>query len=278
MSPRQYELHLQGGTRQQHLWRLQRWQLWHIPLFIPHTKHSHALIIICGEILISTCPSMLLFPSQPPCSLHTAVLTTSAHCVFSVLTALGAASGALWCQSQKLFLTPVQSLEILTHREKFAAKGSFFHKSRIRDRLFPSSGLLSFRWVLEISWVFVPKPSPLLSWASWLLLTTGTAGTATGHGWQPKTLEKLSSQLVQNTPALLSHTRKCLVLARPERGSSASFLHHLPNTATNNQASHPPPKYFCSSFKRFYLLNWKRYSEYFWCIFLFHQKVPFWDI
>lgn len=83
------------------------------------------------------------------------VLTIPAHCEFQVLKALGAASGALWCQSQKLVLTPVQSLETLTHREKFAAKASFpcqlFHKSRKRHRLFPSSGLLSFRWVSGIS-------------------------------------------------------------------------------------------------------------------------------
>lgn len=205
-------------TRQQYLWWLQAWQLWHVPLFSPRTKHSHVFIIISGEILISTCPSMLLFPSQPLAACTKCVLTPPAHCAFQVLWALGAASGSLWCQSQKLVL---QSLEILTHREKFAAKASFpcqlFHKSRKRHKLFPSSGLLSFRWVSEISWVFVPKPTQLLSWASWLLLTPGTAGTATGHGSLPKTLEKSSSLLLQNTPALLSHTRKP-ILARPEKG------------------------------------------------------------
>lgn len=122
------ELHLWGASHQWHLWWVPAQQLWHIrSLSFPTQSTATALssIIIYGETLISCCLSMLLFSSKPP---YTMRHVYSRSCWLSISTELGyrqslplpgagITSGALWCQPQKLAPAPVQSLEILTHRE-----------------------------------------------------------------------------------------------------------------------------------------------------------------
>lgn len=220
MIPLLHELHLQGGTHQQHLWWLQTWQVWHIRLLIPHTKHSHALLIICGEILISTCPSVLLFPSQPPCCLHTAVLTAPARCAFQYLQH--------WVLPQVHCAANPKSLSWLLckawkslHTE-ICCQGQLplpaLPEEQEKGQAFPLSWAAQFQMGFGDQLGVCAKAHPAAQlgqlaaahhWHSW-----------DSHGaWlTAQTLEKSSSQLVQNTPALLSHTRKRLVLARPEKG------------------------------------------------------------
>lgn len=236
MIPLACEIHLWGGTHQQHLWWLQTWQPWHIPLFIPHTKHSHTFIIISGEILISTCPSMLQFPWQPPCCLHTAVLTSSAPCAFQVLTARGAASAALWCQSQSLSWLLCKGWKSpLTERNLPRPASPASSSIRAAKGTGSSSlGLLSFRWVLEISWVFVPKPTQLLSWASQLLPPLAQLGQPRGMADCPNTREIILTAGTKYTCSPLTHQEVSgLGKARegdPQHPSSAICL-TLPHTA-----------------------------------------------
>lgn len=277
MIPLACEIHLWGGTHQQHLWWLQTWQPWHIPLFIPHTKHSHNFIIISGEILISTCPSMLQFPWQPPCCLHTAVLTSPAPCAFQVLTARGAASGALWCQSQSLSWLLCKAWKSPLTEKKLLPRPASPASSSIRAGKGTGSsslGLLSFRWVLEISWVFVPKPTQLLSWASQLLPPLAQLGQPRGMADCPKHSRNHPHSWYK-IHLLFSHTPGSVWAWQGQRrGSSASFFCYLPNTATYSLTSHPPPQYFCSSFKRlYYLLNWAAIQKKILRVFLMHPSI-----
>lgn len=87
------------GTHQLHLWWWQTWQLWHIPLFIPHTKHSHSHHHLCRN-------TNQHLPKHAPVSLP-------AHsCTHNCSLCISGACSTGWCQSQKPVLTPMQSLEI----------------------------------------------------------------------------------------------------------------------------------------------------------------------
>lgn len=104
------------------------------------------------------------------------------------------------------------------HTEKSAAKASFpcqlFHKSRRRDRLFPSSGQLSFQWVWRGAGSLCQSPphcsagccSPLAE----LGQPRGMADCPKHSRNRPHSWYKIH--------LLSSHTRKGLVLARPEEG------------------------------------------------------------
>lgn len=125
-----------------HLWRNTNQHLSkHAPLFLPTTL---LYAYICARTLVH-------------CS-------TELDCrQYHLLPGPGVTSGALWCQSQKLALIPMQSLEILTHREKAAAEASspcqLFPKSKKRQQALPLAQGCSVMFFGDQLGIFCQSPA-----------------------------------------------------------------------------------------------------------------------
>lgn len=161
-------------------------------------------------------------------------------------------SAALWRPSQKLALTPLQSLEILPRREKPAAEASSPAGSALRAGKDSGSGLLS-----DVFWrsagYSCQSPPGCLAGPAGCCSPLAQLGQPQGTVHCPKALVKWSPRVVQSTPAVLSDARKRVVLAKPETGilSNPALLfalhHHVqPDLHTHTTPSPFSLKYFCS--------------------------------
>lgn len=165
------------------------------------------------------------------CSCSLSIATELDYRQYHLLPGPGVTSGALWCQSQKLALTPTQSLEIPTDRAEPSCPCQLFPKRRKRQGLFPSPRRVT-QCFQRSAGHFCQSPPSCSAGPAGCCSPLAQLGQSQGTADRPKPLVKSSSWVVQNTPAVLSDTMKRVALARPETGSSASLLRCLPNSTT----------------------------------------------